>query len=539
MGEALFNPDYDWNFETVPQTHVSQRNLPANRGKMLGGSSGLNFMIYQRGSAQDYNAWGQLGIGGGWDWDGLLPYFLRTETVTPGPAGALGFRGQAGESDEFEGRSGPLAIQYNNFYSPIETPYATAMQSFGVPFNPDPDSGNSTGLFNCAAAVDIKTGNRSYSAVEYFLANEARSNLVVLQGAQATKINLTPGRSAIATGVQFVVNGTTFTANATTEVILSAGAFQSPQLLELSGIGSPTVLEKFGIPVIVSNPNVGENLQDHTNVASQFQLNDPTLPNTSLLNTNETFKEQQEALYLDDHTGIFTYTVSDISFHPMQQFFTPEEMTELISELQTEVAAANLSSWQHQQFEIQLAELQAGEVGQMELAFFAGDISGTALPVGTEIVEILNFGSRHFSRGSVHIGSADPLAAPLIDPNYLQFTIDKQVVVRGAQIARNLTQTAPMASFIKTPVSPAANVTTEDDFEQFVLANLATEWHPVGTASLGPEGAGGVVSENLIVYGTSNLRVVDASVIPLQIAAHIQATVYAVAEKVYIFYINV
>ncbi|KAJ3864355.1 hypothetical protein EV359DRAFT_81522 [Lentinula novae-zelandiae] len=530
IGQGLLDPDYDWSFQTVPQTHVSERNIAISRGKMLGGSSGLNFMIWQHGSQRDYDSWAQLGISNGWDWDGILPYILKAETVTPSPVGALGYSGRVGTNNDFEGRSGPLPIQYNNFYSPFESPYAQALEALGVPFNPDPDAGNSTGLFNSAACVDVNTGNRTYSPVSYFLPNQARTNLVVLQGAQVTKINLTPGSSAVATGVEFVVDGITYNANATTEVVLSAGTIQTPQLLELSGIGNPTILEQYGIPLIISNSDVGENYQDHTHVVSQFEVTDPTMPTTNLLNTNATFQQEQDALYLDDHTGIYTYTASDVSFHPMQQFFSPIELASSIAQLQSEIAAANLSEWQTKQFQIQLSDLEAGTVGQMELLFFAGDIGGGAAS-GTEYVDILNFGSRHFSRGSVHIGSADPLAAPLIDPNFFQFTIDKEVVVKGTQIARNVTQTAPLSSFIKTPINPSTNVTSEADFEQFVLENVGTEWHPVGTASLGPQGAGGVVNDNLIVYGTSNLRVVDASVIPLQIASHIQSTVYAIAEK--------
>ncbi|KAF5378241.1 hypothetical protein D9757_009134 [Collybiopsis confluens] len=521
IGQGLFNTDYDWNFVTVPQAHVSQRNIPINRGKMLGGSAGLNFMIWQRGSKQDYDAWSQLGIGSGWNWDGLLPYFLKTETVHAGP-------GRIGTSSEFDGQSGPLPIQYNNFYSPLEAPYAQTLESLGVTFNPDPEAGDSTGLFNCAASVDPATGNRSYSAVNYFLTNQDRNNLVVLEGAQATKINLTPGIPIVATGAEFVVNNITYSVNATKEVILSAGSIQSPQLLELSGIGNPAILEKYGISVIHANVDVGENLQDHTHITSQFELNDPTIPTTSLLNVNATFEAEEQQLYHTNHTGVYTYTASDVSFHTLQTFWSPVEFAQALTTLRNEIQAANLSEWQSKQAQIQLTDLESASVGQMELLFFAGDVTVTN---SSKFVDILNFGSKHFSRGSVHIGSSDPLISPLIDPNYFQYSIDKEVVVKGAQIARKLVQTAPLSGFIKGPTNPGPDVTSEADFETFVLQNIGTEWHPIGTASLGPEGAGGVVNENLVVYGTSNLRVVDASVIPLEIAAHIQATVYAIAEK--------
>ncbi|KIK71679.1 hypothetical protein GYMLUDRAFT_186486 [Collybiopsis luxurians FD-317 M1] len=520
IGDTL-STDFDWNFVTVPQTHLGERVVPMNRGKMVGGTSGINFMIWQRGSKQDYDAWGQLGIGNGWDWDGLLPYFLKTENVHPGPDGL-------GSNTEFNGQSGPLQIQYNNFRSPFETPYAQALESLGVSFNSAPESGDSTGLFNCQGAVTPATGNRSYATVDYFLPNQGRSNLVVLQNAHVTKINLTPGSPVIATGAEFVVDDKTYSVNATKEVILSAGAIQTPQILELSGIGNPEILNKFGIPVVVANSDVGENFQDHTTMISQFELNDPTLPTTNLLTLNATFEAEQRELYLTNHTGMYTYTASDISFHTLQTFWSPVELAQSLTTLQSEIKTANLSSWHSKQVQIQIADIQSQAVGQMEFVFYAGDFLA---PTTSEFVDILNYGSKHFSRGSVHIGSSDPTAAPLIDPNYFQFSIDKEIDVTGAQIARKLSQTAPLSSFIKAPAVPGPNVTSQTDFENYVFENIGTAWHPLGTASLGPEGAGGVVNDNLVVYGTSNLRVVDASVMPLHIASHIQATVYAIAEK--------
>ncbi|KAF5354445.1 hypothetical protein D9757_014950 [Collybiopsis confluens] len=383
MGQSLFNPDYDWNFTTIPQVHVSQRNIPINRGKMIGGSAGLNFMIWQRGSKQDYDAWRQLGIGNGWDWDGLLPYFLKTEAVHPGP-------GSAGVSGKFHGQSGPLPIHYDNFDTPLEGPYAQALESLGVYLNSDPEAGDSTGLFNSAASVDPATGNRSYSAVNYFLANQDRDNLVVLQGAQVTKINLTPGNPIVATGAEFVVDNITYSVNATKEIILSAGSIQTPQLLELSGIGNPNILKEFGIPVVYANPDVGENLQDHTHVTSQFELNDPTIPTINLLNVNTTFEAEEQALYHINHTGIYTYTISDVSFHALQTFWSPAELAQSLTTLRNEIQAANLSKWQRKQVQIQLTDLENASVGQMELLFFGSDITVTN---SSKFVDILNFGS--------------------------------------------------------------------------------------------------------------------------------------------------
>ncbi|KAJ3922505.1 hypothetical protein F5877DRAFT_75177 [Lentinula edodes] len=530
LGQALFNPLYDWAYETVPQATLNGRSVSLNLGKMIGGGSALNFMIWQRGCQGDYDNWSQLGIEGGWDWAGLLPYFEKTENVTPGPLDTPYNFTEASGSGDGEGKSGPLPVGYNNFYSTIEGPYAQALMSLG-------DNGDTTGLFNSAASVDPATGNRTYSGRNYLLPNVGRSNLAVLTGAQATKIQFTQsGGNATATGVQFTANGTNYTVSSRKEVILSAGSLHTPQLLELSGIGDEARLTALGIPVVVANSDVGENLQDHQTLNSGFLLNDPDVPTVDTLFSNASFAATQEELYLTNHTGFFTYTPSALSFHPLQQFWTEDELDTALAQLQTEITQANLSTFINKQFQLQIDGIKQGVVGQMELLFVAG-VLGASSTDQENFVDMSNFASRPFSRGSVHINTTDPLAPPLIDTAYLQFSFGKynllykEVLVKGAQVTRNLSQIAPLSSFIASPLNPSANVTTDEDFENFVIENVGTEWHQVGTASLGPFGEGGVVASDLIVYGTSNLRVVDASIMPMQIGAHIQATVYAIAEK--------
>ncbi|KAJ3901688.1 alcohol oxidase [Lentinula edodes] len=531
LGEGFFNPLYDWAYETVPQATLNGRSVALNLGKMVGGGSGLNFMIFGRGCQGDYDNWSQLGIDGGWDWAGLLPYFEKTESVTSGPSVTPYNLTEPSGTGAGEGKSGPLPISYNNFYSEIEGPYAQALLSLGVPQNADPDNGDTTGLFNSAASVDAATGNRSYSGRDYLLPNVGRSNLAVLTGAQATKIQFTQnGGNATATGVQFTASGTSYTVSAGKEVILSAGSLHTPQLLELSGIGDEARLSALGIPVVVANSDVGENLQDHQTIYSDFLLTDPDIPTINTLFSNASYAATQEAQYLTNHTGFFTYTPSAVSFHPLQQFWTDDDLQTALAQLQTEIAQANVSTFISKQYQLQIDSIQQGQLAQMELVFLAG-VLGEASSDQENFVNLANFASRPFSRGSVHINTTDPLTSPLIDTAYLQFSFDKEVLVKGAQLNRNLTQIAPLSSFISSPLNPSADVSTEEEFENFIIDNVSTEWHQVGTASLGPFGAGGVVASDLIVYGTSNVRVVDASIMPMQIGAHIQATVYAIAEK--------
>ncbi|KAJ3734996.1 hypothetical protein DFJ43DRAFT_1037309 [Lentinula guzmanii] len=524
FGQALFNPLYDWAYQTVPQAALDGRSVGLNHGKMIGGSSALNLMVWQRGSQGDYDNWSQLGIDGGWDWAGLLPYFEKTENVTTGPLDTpYNFTARAGTGSG-EGVSGPLPIGYNNYYSTIEGPYAQMFYYPEIVLMITQDSGDATGFFNSAASVDPQTGNRTYSGRNYLLPNTGRSNLAVLVGAQATKIQFAQTAGNVtATGVQFTASGVNYTVSAGKEVILSTGSLHTPQLLELSGIGDETRLSDLGIPVVIANSDVGENLQDHLTLISSFLLADPDVPTimhvADALFSNASLAATQEEQYITNHTGFFTYTPSAVSFHPLQQFWTEDELDTALAQLQIEIDQANVSTFINNQFQLQIDGIKQGQVAQMELFFLAGALGESS----TQAVDISNFAS--------HINTTDPLAPPQIDTAYLQFSFDKEVLVKGAQLARNLSQTAPLSSFISGPLSPSADVSDDEDFNNYIVQNVGTEWHQVGTAPLGPFGEGGVVASDLIVYGTSNLRIVDASIIPMQIGSHIQATVYAIAEK--------
>ncbi|KII88352.1 hypothetical protein PLICRDRAFT_175951 [Plicaturopsis crispa FD-325 SS-3] len=549
-GAAVNQTKFDWSLTTVPQPNVDNRGIGTSIGKMLGGSSGLNFMTYGRASSAEYDAWATLG-NSNWTWNSLLPYFKKSEDVTPGESGifpegttkrSAHFKARAsgppGNDPAFQGKSGPLKIGFNTkatFTTDLLYPYAQSFVNAGSFVNDDPDSGNGTGIFQSARSVDPAINQRSYSASAFFAPNQHRQNLLVLTGAQATKVFTSKRNgSVVATGVQMSAGGTTYAVNATKEVILSAGAIKTPQLLELSGIGDSSILQRYNISTVIDLPAVGTNLQDHMLMGSDFLLKEPAPLTWDIIRNNASYNASSVKQYATTHEGVYASTNAVIAVQPLQQIANASEVSSILSTLDQEIAKANVTGLQKAQYTIQRQMLVDGSIGQLETAMApTGGKSGTNVPIlaGRSYITIVSIGARPFSRGSVHINTADPFASPTIDPRYFDFSFDSEILKLGLKHARKVAQTEPLASMIDRPNSPPASVTTDEDYLKWLKQFTTSVYHPVGTAPLAPKDMGGVVDQSLRVYGTSNLRVVDGSVIPQLFAAHTQSTIYAIAEK--------
>ncbi|KII87002.1 hypothetical protein PLICRDRAFT_43712 [Plicaturopsis crispa FD-325 SS-3] len=538
-GQAVDNTTFDWSLQTVPQANLSNRIIGTSIGKMLGGSSGLNFMTYGRASSPEYDAWATLGSPD-WNWNNLLPYFKKSETVVPGESGVFpGTTGAPGTDSQYQGKSGPIKVGYNTdstFLSGVLAPYVESFTNVSSFANPDPDSGNATGISQSPRSVDPATNQRTYSASAFFAPNQKRSNLLVLTGAQATKIVLANVSGSVkATGVKFSANGTAYSVNATKEVIVSTGAVKTPQLLELSGIGDSALLKSLNITTMVDLPGVGTNFQDHMLIGSDFLLKDPAPPTWDLVRNNASYNEMEIQEYAKNHDGIYASTNAAIAFTRLQDVANASEISEILNQLDKEISAPGVTPLQKAQYAIQRNLLTDEKVAQLETAMAPGGgkiITNIAPLANRSYIAIINIASRPYSRGTVHINTTDPLASPVIDPKYFSFSFDSKIMTLGMRQARQITQTEPLASLVERPSSPPANVTSDADYLGWLKQFTGSVYHPVGTAPLAPRNIGGVVDQNLRVYGTSNLRVVDGSVIPFLFAAHTQSTIYAVAERV-------
>lgn len=295
------NPNYDWVFKTVPQAHGNNRVVGHPRGKQLGGSSALNLIYWTHASQQDIDGWGELG-NPGWSWKELLPYFLKSETYHAPTAAVAEQVDTAFIEPPLHGDHGSVQNFFPPFYDTFYKAWEPTYKALGLGPTGDPKGGLAIGAYATLLTIEPHNVSRSYAATAYYKPNARRPNLAVLTGALATQIVFKPQtQPPVATGLTFSAEGRSYAATAKREVIICAGAFQSPQLLELSGVGGASLLQSKGVEVVYENPNVGENLQDHVLLPLAFEAASGEATFESL--RDETVFEKALAEYTVNHTG--------------------------------------------------------------------------------------------------------------------------------------------------------------------------------------------------------------------------------------------
>ncbi|KAI0630490.1 GMC oxidoreductase [Trametes polyzona] len=564
-GALIGNPKYDWAFMSVPQRNANNRLVYQPRGKALGGSSMLNLLGFHRAPAAEYDAIEALG-NPGWNWEEFLKYMKKSESAKPFVPEFAQKYSFPNPDMKWHGTSGPLAKSYPVYFNPLHEAFVNTLEELGVPRNSQPSGGVNVGTGVSYASVDPVTATRSYSASAYYEPVAHRPNLVLITGALVSKVVFDKGTSPlVATGVEFIKDGKAYIAAARKEVILSAGSFQSPQLLELSGIGNKEILSKHGIETLIDLPSVGENLresdprtrsapsidvlqrwilsstsltaqklmrvyQDHIFVPTIFEI-DSSYDTIDFAQDPEE-AQKQRALYLQQKGYLASTLAALFGFLPSKVFSSEENRRKW-----NEIAAETLEQAPQglrKQLEYQIKWFNDEASAEGELIPFPGFF----LPTGLRPEPQKRYGSlicalmHPLSRGSVHISSSDPAAPPLIDPNYLSNPADLQVVLDILKFALKLWHTGEYGAAARKQVAPTAKDCESDEaLAEYAKNSFSPVWHPLGTVAMLPKEDGGVVSPELKVYGTANLRVVDASVIPIQLSAHTQATVYGLAEK--------
>ncbi|MEW9582362.1 GMC family oxidoreductase [Paraburkholderia sp. DGU8] len=474
-GKTMFHPVYNWGFYTDPDPNMLGRKLYWPRGRTLGGSSSINGLIYIRGQKEDYDHWAALG-NRGWGWQDCLPYFRRLEHNELGASPTRGV-------------DGPLWASTIKQRHELVDAFIAASNRLGVPTVDDFNHGNQEGVGYYQ--LTTRNGWRCSTAVAYLKPARSRPNLHIQTDALASKILFEGTR---ATGVRYVQHGKVIEVRANREVVLTAGALQSPQLLQVSGVGPANVLNEFGIPVVANRAGVGENLQDHLQVRLTYEVTRP-------ITTNDLLHSWTGRAKMGLQWALFRGGPLSVGINQGGMF------------CRALPAEANTPDIQFH-FSTLSADTAGGEVH--------------AFPGCTYSICQL----RPQSRGVVRIRSNDMRDAPSIQPNYLDTDLDRRTTVAGVRFARRVAATEPMAALMKREVRPGPDAQTDDELLHFCREYGQTIFHPSGTAKMGvASDPGAVVDERLRVYGTQGLRVVDCSIMPTLVSGNTNVPIVMVAEK--------
>jgi choline dehydrogenase len=471
--KTIYNEKFSRVFQAEGGAAVGDRSIAWPRGRILGGSSSINGLLYLRGQRQDFDTWAAEGATG-WDYESVLPFFRKSEAFN-------------GPESKYHGTSGELGVSRLRNDHPYCGHWLDAAQQFGLPPNDDFNGETDYGIGRFQ--LTIAGGWRSSASVAFLRPALHRKNLTVVTGAQVSRVCFEGTR---ATGVEWVRKGQVESASADAEVILSAGAIQSPQLLQLSGIGPAAVLKRAGVPVVIDAPEVGANLQDHYQARTIVRLREPHSMNNDVRNP---FKLASMGLeWLLFNRGPLTVGAGQVG-----GFARTRHAHDARADMQFAVMPLSVD--------------KPGE----PLHRFAG-FTATACQC------------RPSSRGSVAITSADPFMAPRIQANYLAEDIDRKTLADGIRMLRDIYKQPAFSDRIAAHVLPQGDDLSEQALLQFACAQGSTVFHPSGTCRMGSD-ARAVVDLELRVNGVSGLRVIDASVMPRMTSANINAPTIMIAEK--------
>ncbi|CAN9254114.1 unnamed protein product [Alternaria alternata] len=508
-----FSTSVDWQYESVPQIFAGNASQVLRAGKALGGTSNINGMTYLRAEAAQIDAWQQIG-NAGWDWESLMPYYKKSEYIQQ-PSESQLLRGAVMDL-KTHGTTGPLAVGWTNNMMGEEV-MSSINQTFGalgVPFNDEPNAGNMRGLTVFPKTIERADNVREDAGRAYYWPVSKRPNLDIYLESFVEKMIWHPesehrDAKRTASGVVFSgLNGTRTTILANREVILSAGSLRSPLLLEQSGVGNPSILQEHNIDVVVDLPFVGENLQDQT-TTDMFYTNNNSTNFTGL-------------------AGYAAYFNVDDVFESDLAAFNASVASALKQYADRTANASGIidSSVTEKLFRIQYDLIFKNKIPVSEII---------VSPAATGPITIEYWGLLPFSRGSIHINSTNASAPANINPNYFMLDYDIRQQIATAKMARKFANTAPFANALSSETTPGLDVvpTNASDavWEKWLKSTYRSNFHYISTAAMMPRELGGVVNSNLTVYGTSNVRVVDASVVPFQICGHLTSTLYAIAEK--------
>ncbi|KAF5312315.1 hypothetical protein D9619_003708 [Psilocybe cf. subviscida] len=496
----LTNTIYDWNYTTIAQPGLNNRSIPIARAHILGGCSSHNGMVYTRGSSDDYDRWARVTGDAGWSWKNVLPYIIKNEKWSP-PADLHNTSGQFTPS--VHGKNGLMSVSLPGNPSPVDDMLLeTTKQVPELPFLQDLNAGRPLGLGWWQSSIG--NGTRSSSAAAYLAPQfMSRKNLDILLETKVSRILPTVKSQLTFRTIEIAVSKQRLTA--TKEVILSAGAINTPHILMNSGIGDRATLSDIGIPTLINLPSVGKNLTEHPTAGIAYTVN--SNDTTDNLLANATLAAEALAQWQFNRTGPYTTLGTFLGWERLSA------KSSIFDKFKDPTAGPNSPH-------IELSPGSGAFITVNGLPVTGGHHVGAGIAVLSPT-----------SRGSVTLNRTNPLGDPVIDLGLLITELDMFTMREGFRAARRLFSAPAWDGYIIEQVAPAANL-TDAELDEFIRDNSFSASHPVGTAAMSAKGARyGVVDPNLLVKGATGLRIVDASIMPFLISGHTQAPTYAIAER--------
>lgn len=473
FSKLIDHPTANWCYQSQPDQSMGGRTIPVPRGRLLGGSSSINGLVYVRGQPLDYDTWAQFG-NPGWSFKNVLPIFKRLENYESG-------------ADDWRNQGGPLHIRNVGDSNSLYDAIFEAGEEIGLPRNYDYNGADQNGIG--WTQTTIRKGIRMSTAVAYLRPVQHRKNLRIVSEALVEKLTFDGLRC---TGVQYRTHGQSFSARATAETILSAGSINTPQLLELSGIGNPSVLSPLGIKTFHSLPGVGENLRDHIAPRIGWTVSQKGI----------CFNDRARGLKLAGQVARYAFARKgflSLPSAPLLAFFKSRASSETPD-------------------------------AQLHIVPYTFEVSRRRLQKDPGITFTL-YQLRPESLGSVHIKSAEPTEHPRIIFNFLTHPTDQQVLIDGFRVVRKLVRAKAFDKFRGGEFKPGNSVQTDEEIIDWIRATAETAYHPVGTCRMGPESINTVVNHRLKVHGLEGLRIADGSIMPTLTSGNTNAPCIMIGEK--------
>ncbi|OKL59623.1 hypothetical protein UA08_05437 [Talaromyces atroroseus] len=525
--ESLWTTPMNWAYYTVPQPNADSREIEWPRGKGLGGSSAINGLYLTRPGQDEVNAWkdllGDMDGAENWSWDSFYAAMKKSETFDA-PSDAIAAEANITYDVSTHGTQGPIHASYPGYTFPQVGEWMMSLENMGIANSSEMYGGQNYGAEISTSTINPANWTRSYSRSGYLDPLPDNGNYDVLPNAYVTRIlfnDTSPSDNLTASAVEYTLDGgkTNLTVQVNKEVILASGTIGSPAVLLYSGVGPKDVLSDAGVELVSELPGVGQHLQDHFSATLKF--------NTSAVTSGAIFYDN---LSMKNNTLYLSYIDSAVAYVNATTLYSSnlESLQKNVSSLVDKFVPnttydAGVIAGYKAIYNTTVNTILNSSVGQIELLFMNSDANGD--------IGITAALQHPFSQGRIYINSSNPLDYPVIDPNYLANPTDYEILRDGLKLARKLGETAPLCNTLTAEISPGSKVQTDDEWLDWLRGAAGTEFHPSSSCAMLPRELGGVVDANLRVYGLANVRVADASVVPIALSTHLMSSTYGVAEQ--------